>query len=428
MQFLVKIGLLARLKDIADIKFELADSNYKIIHNGENAILLTGYFKKNRNIVVIGKEVDKVIKNLSEKLPEGINFNTILNQPETVDKSVRSFVWNLIQGVIFVVIVVFIGMGLRNAIIVSTAIPSSILITFAIMNLMSINIHQISIAALIVSLGMLVDNAIVVSDSIQVRLDRDENRFDACLYGTKEVMIPILTSTLTTIAAFLPLLLLNSIAGEYISSLPTIVMIALVVSYMVAMFVTPSMAFIFFKKSKKKVRKYFFRTVFDNLLLFGMKKKYLVIGFMLLIFTLTVFVGSNLGLLFFPFADTDLLYIEIKSEKISNIDATEELVFRVVDVVEKDELTKSYTVSIGDGLPKFYQTMPVATPSQDYAQMMVHVDLSKIGKNKEYESLTQYINVLQDKMNLSVYGGTVTVKQLEQGGTYWSTNCNKSCW
>lgn len=405
----------ARIKDIADVRFELATSNYKIIHNGENAILLTGYFKKNKNIVVIGKEVDKVIDELSEKLPEGINFNTILNQPETVDNSVKSFVWNLIQGVVFVVIVVFIGMGLRNAIIVSTAIPASILITFAIMNLMSINIHQISIAALIVSLGMLVDNAIVVSDSIQVRLDRDENRFDACLYGTKEVMIPILTSTLTTIAAFLPLLLLNSIAGEYISSLPTIVMIALIVSYLVAMFVTPSMAFIFFKKSNKKIKKHFFRTLFDNLLLFGLKKKYVVVGFMVLIFSLTIFIGSNLGLLFFPFADTDMLYIEIKSEKISNIDATEELVFQVIDIVEKDELTKSYTVSIGDGLPKFYQTMPIATPSQDYAQMMVRVNLDKIGNNKEYESLTQYINALQDKVNLSVYGGTVTVKQLEQG-------------
>ncbi len=408
-------GSVARLKDVADIKFELADSNYKIIHDGENAILLTGYFKKNKNIVEVGKEVNEIIADIEKKIPKEINFTTILDQPETVDASVRSFAMNLVQGVIFVVIVVFVGMGLRNAIIVSTAIPSAILITFAIMNLLSINIHQISIAALIVALGMLVDNAIVVSDAIQVRIDDGQDKLQACLDGVKEVIIPVLTSTLTTLAAFLPLLLLNSVAGEYLSSLPTIVMLALVISFFIAIFITPTMAFIFFKKGSKKQKVSIIRNIFNTLLKLGMKAKIVVVVLMMGGFYLTYVVALSIGLQFFPFADTDMVYIDIKSEQTANLEATEELVYRVIDVLNEDDTILNYTASIGDGLPKFYQTMPLATPSKDYGQVMLKLDITKIGNDGEYESLTQYINKLQEKIDEKVFGGKVTVKQLEQG-------------
>ncbi len=408
-------GSIARLKDVATVKLQLADSNYKIIHDGDSAILLTGYFQKNKNIVAIGKDVDMTINRLKQNLPENVKFTTILDQPKTVDESVKNFAFNLLQGVLFVIIVVFIGMGLRNAIIVSAAIPSSILVTFALMKVFGIQIHQISIAALIVALGMLVDNAIVVSDAIQVRLDGDEDRLTACVNGVREVAIPVLTSTLTTVAAFLPLLMLNSIAGEYISSLPTIVMISLVVSYLVAIFITPTMAFIFFKKRIKRTKKGFFRTFFDKMLDIGMKVKWLIVLGMFGILGLTVYLGFNLGLQFFPFADTDMLYIEIKSEQASNFEATESLVDQVTSVIESEEIVKNYTVSIGDGLPKFYQTMPVPTPSQDYAQMMVIVDLERIGKTKEFINMTQYIDKLQEKMDDQIFGGSVQVKQLEQG-------------
>jgi len=408
-------GSIARLKDIATINLKLADSNYKVVHNGENAVLLAGYFKKNKNIVSVGDEVDQTIEEMKGTLPAEIEFTTILDQPKTVDDSVRDFAFNLIQGVLFVIIVVFIGMGLRNAIIVSTAIPASILITFALMKVFGIHIHQISIAALIVALGMLVDNAIVVSDAIQVRLDQDEERLSACVNGVKEVAIPVLTSTLTTVGAFLPLLLLNSIAGEYISSLPSIVMISLLVSYLIAIFITPTMAFIFFKKRENSNKKHIFRTMFDKLLFIGMKAKWAVILFMFLILGVTAYLGFGLGLQFFPFADTDMLYIEIKSEQASNFEATEALVGQVEDVINNESIVNNYTVSIGDGLPKFYQTMPVPTPSQDYAQMMVIVDKSKIGRDQVYVNMTQYIDHLQEEMDKHVYGGSIQVKQLEQG-------------
>jgi multidrug efflux pump subunit AcrB len=408
-------GSVARLKDIADVEFKLVEDNFKIIHDGKNAILLTGYFKKSKNVVVVGEEVNKIIKEMRDSLPEGIDFTTILDQPATVDKSVKDFVQNLIQGVIFVIIVVFLGMGLRNAIIVSTAIPSSILITFFMMKIFDIELHQISIAALIVALGMLVDNAIVVSDAIQVRIDGGEKQIDACVNGVKEVAIPVLTSTLTTVAAFLPLLLLNSIAGEYISSLPKIVMISLMVSYFVAIFITPTMAYIFFKDRKESEKKHFLRALFSGLLKAGMKVKALVVILMIVGFSLTGYLALQLGLQFFPFADTDMFYIEIKSEESSNLEATERLAKQVISVVEEDDMVNNYTLAIGDGLPKFYQTMPIPTPSKDYAQMMVILDKNRLGRGGDFESMTQYLNDLQKRIYRQVVGGNVIVKELEQG-------------
>ena len=182
-------------------------------------------------------------------MPDDLNYNKVLYQPDDVKNAVDDFIINLIEGVIFVIIVVFVGMGFRNAILVSTSIPLSILITFIAMRIMGIDIHQISIAALIIALGMLVDNAIVVSDAIQVRIDNGEERLKACVEGAKEVAIPVLMSTLTTVGAFLPLLLLSGMAGEFIRSVPQIVIISLSASYIAAVFISPVMAYVFFKPS-----------------------------------------------------------------------------------------------------------------------------------------------------------------------------------
>jgi len=199
------------LKDVAHVHMDLEDSSYKIKQNGRNAVLLTGYFKSNKNIVITGTEVEKIINRYKSRLPEDVVFDEVLYQPADVKKSINSFVINLIEGMVFVIITVFLGMGVRNAIIVSTVIPLSMLITFFAMYLMNIKIHQISIASLIIALGMLVDNAIVVSDSIQVRIDNGEEKMEACVEGVREIALPVLTSTLTTVGAFIPLLMLPSV-------------------------------------------------------------------------------------------------------------------------------------------------------------------------------------------------------------------------
>lgn len=409
-------GVVLRLKDIATVEMDLKDdSNYKIKQNGKNAILLTGYFQDNQNIVSIGKEVEQEIEILKKDLPEDIIFDEVLYQPRDVSESVNSFMLNLLEGIAFVIIVVFIGMGFRNAIVVSTAIPVSLLMTFVIMGALDIKIHQISISALIIALGMLVDNAIVISDWIQVRIDRGEDKLDACVNGAKEVAMPVLASTLTTVGAFVPLLLLNSLAGQFIISVPQIVMIALAASYIVAMFVTPTMAYLFFKPSKKaenedsKVRK-----VFENMLNFGLEKKKTVLA---LVIGCAVFAGilfQYIGLQFFPNADNNIVYIDVEAEQL-DIDKTEKLVDSIVKVLEDQPEILSYTTAIGDALPKFFYSLPIKAQSEDFAQMMLRVDHNKLGKKERFKNKEQLVDYLQEEISSEVVGGTATVKLLAQG-------------
>ncbi len=405
-------GGIVRLKDIADVYMGLEDSNYKIKQNGKNAVLLTGYFKKNKNIVIIGKEVEKKINELKVNLPNGVIFDSISYQPEDVSKAVNNFILNLLEGIVFVIVVVFIGMGIRNALIVSTAIPLSILMTFCAMYVMGIKIHQISITALIIALGMLVDNAIVVSDSIQVKIDTGIKKINACIDGAKEVAIPVLTSTLTTVGAFIPLLMLPSMAGDYIISIPQIVMLSLTSSYLVALFVTPTMAYIFLKPANKKEKKSSIKDFFEALLSISLKKRKTTILLSLIVLGLTLYFAMKLGLQFFPKADKNIIYLDIRTEQSIDISKTESMADQIAKILTSQPEITSYTEAIGNGLPKFYNTMRPYTESKDFAQILCYVDLTK---GDRFKGNTELVSFLQDKIDNEITGSSVSVKELEQG-------------
>lgn len=401
-----------RLKDIAAISVAYGDSNYKIKQNGNNAILLTGYFKQDKNIIMVGEEVEETINRLKADLPGDILFNQVLYQPETVSQSVDSFIINLLEALLLIIVIVFLGMGFRNAIITSLSIPLSIVLSFSMMALMKIEIHQISIAALIIALGMLVDNSVVVNDAIQVRIDQGEDKMAACVNGVKEVNIPILTSTLTTVGAFIPLLLLTGFAGDYIRSIPQVIIVALMSSYLVATLIIPAFAFLFLEESRKKSQKSRFRMFFTNLLNVAIKRKGLTLVITLIALIGALGLATTLGLKFFPMADTDMVYMNIYVESSTDLDETEAAVKAIEAIVAQQPEVIGYTAAIGDGLPKFFTTAPVSTPSIDYAQIMLKLDLTKGGR---FKTNTYFVSHLQQLMDQSVANATVTVKELEQG-------------
>ncbi len=403
-------GVAVRLKDMANVYMGLEDANYKVKYNGENAVLLTGYFINNKNIVLIGKDVEKRLESFKSNLPNDVSMDKIIFQPHEVSKSTSNFIINLLQGVVFVIAVVFLGMGLRNAVIVSAAIPLSICVTFIMMSLLKIKLHQISISALIIALGMLVDNAIVTSDAIQVRIDRGDERLRACIGGVREVAIPIFTSTLTTVAAFIPLLMLDSVAGEYVFSVPAIVIIALSASYFVALFVTPALAYATFKPSNDKNKNHRIRKFFEKLLVMGLKKKWLTITVSIIIFGTSIYTALNLGLQFFPYADKNLLYININAEQSFDMEKTEKVTEEVFEILSKQEEIEFHIGAIGDGLPKFYNAVPLSTPSKDYAQVLFNVDLKK---SKDFKTNAEFANHLQHLIDSQITGGKATVKLLE---------------
>ncbi|ABR47542.1 acriflavin resistance protein [Alkaliphilus metalliredigens QYMF] len=407
-------NIIVRLKDIAQVYMGLKDSNYKIRNNGENGILLVGYFKGDVNVVTAGKEVRTVLEDFKKQLPEDISVDEIVYQPEEVEKSVNDFVKNLIGGIFIVILVVMLGMGIRNATTVSFAIPLSMFITFITMGLLGIKIHMITITGLIMALGMLVDNAIVVSDSIQNKIDEDIDQLTACVEGTKEVAIPVLSSTLTTIAAFSPLLFLPVATGAFLGGIPQMIIISLIASYGIAIFITPLMAYLFFRKSKSNRKKDGkIKGIFEGLLVLGMKYKVrtLLASFIILVLSLTLV--STLPQELFPKSDKDMIYIDIQTEYLSNLDKTDDLVKEIEAVLREQPEIISYTSSIGGGIPRFDISIMPQANAPNSAQIVMRVNLLNGETFKTNEELVRHLQEIYDER---IVGADVIVKELEVEG------------
>ena len=212
----------------------------EIVH--QNSIVIGISMKSGRNVTEMSSAVERVIGNLrASVIPPDIALTRVNDLPRQVNTRIVDFQFNLVQGILIVLGVALLTMGWRPALIMATSVPLSMVSAFAVVRFFGIELEQFSIASLIIALGMVVDNAIVVSDN-SVRLIRQGTpKFEAVITGTQELAIPILTSTLTTIAAFLPMLTMTGDVGEYVASLPVVVATTLVVSFFVAMLVTPIM-------------------------------------------------------------------------------------------------------------------------------------------------------------------------------------------
>lgn len=405
-------GGLVRLKDIASVAFSYDETFHRFKHEEENAVLITAYFKENENVILIGNDVRAEIDRINATFPSDLNIHEVLYQPQDVDNSVRTFMINLLQGVGFVVLVVLIGMGFRNAAVVSATIPLSVAITMGTMYVLGIDIQQMSIAALIISLGILVDNSIVISDAIQVKINEGMELQEASYLGTVESAIPVLTSTLTTIAAFAPLMTLPGEAGEFAKSLPQVVIISLIASYVVAMFVTPALGSLVYKARdmKKEKPKNRMRHFFEAILKGALKRPFLAYVFIIMILAATGYGVLMLKIELFPYADKDLLYIDVFSEKAGDQAYTEALAEQLYMLLDEEPEVGTINTSIGGGFPKFYLTVGVRPPSDDYAQLLMDVDLSKSSRFSDREDLAYY---LQSKIDKELSGGYGTVYLIE---------------
>lgn len=404
-------GSLVRLKDVADVYFEYDENSLKFRTEGKKSVMLTGYFKDNENIVLIGKDVRAKIDEMKAEMPSDIEFNEVLFLPEDVDNSISDFIRNLLQGIVLVIIVVLIGMGIRNAIIVSITIPLSIAITFATMSILGLDIQQVSIAALIIALGILVDNSIVISDSIQVKLNGGLSQFESSYQGAKEQSIPVLASTLTTLAAFAPLMVLPGEAGEFAKTLPQVVMIALIASYIVAMLVTPALASKFFVQSKSQRDSLgYIKKKYHKLLKLNLDKPKTALAVVVLVLAVSLSAIVLIDLKMFPYVDKDIIYFNLTSEISGDIEKNEEFVKTVEKLLYEEPEILSVSSSIGGGLPRFYMTADIITPSDEKGQILSKFELEKGGRFKSREELAIY---LQDKFDSELVGGYCTVNLLE---------------
>ena len=223
---------------------------------------------------------------------------------------------------------------------------------------------------------------------------------------------PVFASTLTTIGAFIPLLMLPSVAGDYIKSIPQILIISLLASYGVALFVTPTLAYMFFQPQREQGGAVKLRGFFISLLEKGIRHKLATVLVALTAFGGALLLANNMGLEFFPKDDKNIVYIDVKAELAGDLVKTQALAEQVTNILARQEEVLTYSTTIGGGFPKFYTTMPPTVESLDKAQVLVRVDLSR---GQGFATNTELVDHLQHLVNKSIVGGTAAVKQLEQG-------------
>ena len=402
-----ELGMILKLRDIAKVTETEEPSSTRYYHDGEDAILIAGYFDEDINTLPLGKEINERLDDIRNFLPSGMNISLVISQPDEIGDSLGSFSVNLLIAIGLVILVVLIGMGFRNAIIVSISIPFSILMTFLVMYISDIRIHQISIAALIMSLGMLVDNSIVVSDSIQGDLDGGRKRLKACVHGTRNVAVPVFASTITTIAAFMPFLFLDSLAGDYIKSLPKIISISLSASYITAVLIIPVLGFIVFKRRKKGAGGSK-RRFFTGFLTRSMSRRLPITLVVLVLLAGTIYLAMDIDKEFFPASDKDIVYIDIRNNKSDDIENTADIVGQISEMLETENEVLEYIASAGGGLPRFNQIMYVYTKTPEIGQIMIRTNLDE----SEFKTNGEFKEYLQQKLDDTGYDARIIVKQL----------------
>ncbi|MEY8414770.1 efflux RND transporter permease subunit [Tissierella praeacuta] len=405
-------GNIIYLKDIANITEQEGERDIYVSGNGEKALLLTLKYSEGENIVKIGEKIRKSLKEYEKTLPSGMNLNIITDQSEYVNDAIKDFEGNLIAAILLVVVVVFLTMGSRSAIVVSSAIPITVMATFVFMKFFGIILHQVSIASLIVCLGLLVSNAIVANDNMDLHLSQGKERKVAITDGIKEVRIAILTSTLTTVASFLPLAMMKGVAGKFVKDLPVMVTIALMSSYLISLTVVPAMGYTFLKEKKKeevstKKRKILANKLGEAFLKFyelfldqTLKKPRTTILIAVGVLALTSLLIPSLGLQLFPFVERDQYIIDVTLAEGTTVEKTHEIIQDIEALLLEDPSVTNFLSKVGDGIPKFYPSFFGNQIASNKGQFVVNGEIAQIEN-------------VQRKLNENIPGARIEVKQLE---------------
>ncbi len=411
-------GQVIKLNEVASIKRTPAEPSTNITVNGKKALMVSLEMQEGNNIVDFGKAVTDKLEVLQRQMPSSIKLTTIVNQPEIVHESVNDFIKEFFIAIVAVVIVIVLLLPLRIAAVAAMAIPVTVAVTFALLHVFGIELQQVSLAALIVVLGMVVDDAIVIADNYVELLDQKIDRKTAAWRSANDLVVPVLTATATIVCSFLPMVILTGSVGEFIFALPVTVTIALGSSFLVAMLLTPFLCYVFIRKGlhdheavpvEKKHKSLLDRmqNVYDQSINWCMKHRK---------FTLMASVASILlaGVLFtllknkfFPAAERNQFVIELWMPTGTKLDKTKEVINRAGAILGKDKRVVNYTTFTGTSAPRFYYNFAPEPPVTNYAQILVNTH-----DNEETATLA---GELSKKIANLMPEGSPQVRQMQQG-------------
>lgn len=377
------LGNIIRLKDVARIERRYDDPESFIRNNGDNSLLLSLEMQNGNNIVQFGDDVQDVIAKFTEHAAEDLQINVISNLPEVVDYSISHFMIEFLIAILAVIVVTMILLPFRVAAVAGFTIPVSVLITLGIMQLVGIQLHIVSLAGLIVVLGMVVDNAIVVIDNHLEKLEQYKTPWDAAWQAATELIIPVLSATAAIIVSFFPMMLfLTGMGGDFIGTFPLTIGIALVVSMIVAVLLVPFMCYVFIKKGLHKpaednvvVKKSVLDRVqsgYDTMLEWTFKNSKITIGLGILSVLLGVLLFSTVEQKLFPAMERSQFPVEVYLPEGASLNRTEAVIDSLERMLLKDPRVTNVASFIGTGSPRFNDLYAPHMAAKNYGQLMVN--------------------------------------------------------
>jgi multidrug efflux pump len=367
-----------RLGDIADVKRGVVDpASAKMRFNGNEAIGLAVSMRKGGDVIRLGDALSKTVRHVQANLPVGVEIHAVSDQPRVVKESVHEFKKSLGEAVAIVLVVSFFSLGLRTGLVVALCIPLVLALTFLVMYMLGIELQRISLGALIIALGLLVDDAIIAVEMMALKLEQGWDRFRAATFAYTATAFPMLTGTLITAAGFLPVGFAKSGSGEYVFSLFQVVGISLVLSWIVAVIFTPYIGFRLLREHHgKKVdedavyQRGFYRH-FRRFVDACLRHRNVVIGATLVAFGGSIALFGVVPKQFFPASDRPELMIDLWLPQAATFEASEREIIALEARLKSDPDVVAVTSYIGNGSPRFYLPLDVQTPNLNLGEMMV---------------------------------------------------------
>ncbi len=370
---------LVLLRDVATVRDSREDPpRYLVRTNSEPALLVTVVKRSGTNTVAVADRVRKTLDRLRPSLPSEIHLRLISDRGQSVAGLLGTLGWNALGGGLIVILVVSFFLGVRQGLVVSVSIPLAVLISLTLMRLTGVDLNQVSIFGLVLALGMLVDSGLVVVENIgrQVELGLPLKR--AVIVGVDEVKMPVLASTLTTIAAFVPMLMLQGNLGAFMTAMPLTVIYSLSGSLLVAFTVIPLLCYTLWRRfpppTETQPGTSRALDLYTEAAKWALRNRFLTLLVATGAFALSLATIPVLGLQLFPKAEKSFFSIDIRLPGEANIQATSLIATRVEELLAAKDRIRDYTVNIGKGSPMFYYNVERERERTNYAQVLVNVE------------------------------------------------------
>lgn len=370
-------GRVFRLGDIAAVERRYTEpSDPKMYYNGKPAVGIALSMKTGGNILTLGDNLEKLQASVKQDLPAGMEIHQVSDQPKVVKDSISDFVNTLREAIIIVLVVSFLSLGLRTGLVVAFCIPLVLTGVFCVMEIAGIDLHKVSLGALIIALGLLVDDAIIAVEMMSVQLEKGLDRLSAACYAFKATAKPMLTGTLVTCAGFIPVAFADGAASEFCKSLFPVILAALLLSWIVSVMVAPLFGYYLIKVKPETTEKPLYQSrfyrLFRQVLTWCLTHRAIVIGGTAGLFVLSVGLMKWIPQEFFPPSLRPEIIVEMTLPEGSSMQASEKEAKTLSAFLDtQKEQIDSYSYYVGEGAPRFVLTLEPVLPKNNYAQFVV---------------------------------------------------------